>query len=83
MNNESLGPSTSYDGNRNVIWKCREWLGDEAGIPRADLAQGMRLDAGNRQKYKHVKTLLQLVSEADYEETSVTSRLRYGHNSHS
>ncbi len=40
-----------------------------SGIPRADLAQGTRLDAGNRQKYKRVQTLLELVAGAEYEET--------------
>jgi hypothetical protein len=56
-----------YCGNRaNVIWK---WRGDVAGIPRADLALGTRLDAGNRQKYKRVQTLLELVAGAEYEET--------------
>jgi hypothetical protein len=57
-------------GNRaNVIWKWREWRGDEAGIPRADLIQGTRLDASIKQKYKRVQTLLQLVAEGDYAET--------------
>jgi hypothetical protein len=61
---------SQYRGNHaNAVWRWREWRGDEAGIPRADLAQGTRLDAGNRQKYNRVKTLLQLVAEADYEET--------------
>jgi hypothetical protein len=59
-----------YGGNRaNVIWRWREWRGDEAGIPRADLSQGTRLDTGNKQKYKRVQTLLQLVDEGQYSET--------------
>jgi hypothetical protein len=59
-----------YGGNRaNVIWKWREWRGDVAGIPRADLSQGTRLDAVNKQKYKRVHTLLQLVAEGQYAET--------------
>ncbi len=61
---------SQYRGNRaNAVWRWREWRGDEAGIPRADLAKGTRLDAGKRQKYNRVTTLLQLVAEADYEET--------------